>query len=56
MSLAHIQNRREATIFGGDLNVNNGDTTINGNVVVQGSINGTSSANQNTNNTWKTCM
>jgi hypothetical protein len=52
MSLAHIQNRREPTIFGGDLNVNVGDTTINGNVVVQGSINGTSSANQNTNNTW----
>jgi hypothetical protein len=52
MSLAHIKDRREPTIFGGDLNVNVGDTTINGNVVVQGSINGTSSANQNTNNTW----
>lgn len=52
MSLSHIRNRREPTIFGGDLNVLIGDTTINGNVVVQGTINGTSSGNQDNNNTW----
>lgn len=52
MSLSHIKNRREPTIFGNDLNVLTGDLTINGDVVVQGTINGTSSGNQSTNNVW----
>jgi len=52
MSLKHLQNRREPTIFGGDLNVLIGDTTITGDLVVSGLINGTSSQGQNTNNTW----
>lgn len=52
MSLAHIQNRQEPTIFGKNLNVLNSATTINGNVVVNGTINGTSSQGQNDNNVW----
>jgi hypothetical protein len=52
MSLSHIKNRRDPTIFGKDLNVLNADTTINGNVVVSGNINGTSSQGQETNNVW----
>ena len=52
MSLAHIQNRTEPTIFGKNLNVLNGTTTINGNVIVNGTINGTSSQGQNDNNVW----
>lgn len=52
MSLSHIKNRRDTTIFGKDLYVLNADTTINGNVVVSGSINGTSSQGQETNNVW----
>jgi len=52
MSLSHIKDRQEPTIFGRDLNVLLGDTTINGNVVVQGSINGISDQGQDTNNIW----
>lgn len=52
MSLSHIKNRRDPTIFGKDLYVPNADTTINGNIVVSGSINGTSSQGQETNNVW----
>ena len=52
MSLSHIKNRQEPTIFGRDLNVLLGDTTINGNVIVQGSINGISDQGQDTNNIW----
>jgi len=52
MSLSHIKDRRDPTIFGKNLNVLNADTTINGNVVVNGTINGTSSQGQDTNNTW----
>lgn len=52
MSLSHIKNRREPTIFGKNLNVLVGDTIISGNVVVNGTINGTSSQGQNDNNVW----
>jgi hypothetical protein len=52
MSLSHIQNRPEPTIFGDDLNVLIADTTINGDLDIQGAVNGTSSQGQNTNNTW----
>jgi len=52
MSLKHIQNRQQPTIFGKDLNVLIGDTTINGNLDIQGNINGTSSQGQNQNNIW----
>lgn len=52
MSLSVIQNRRQTTIFGKDLNVLIGDTTINGDLNILGNINGTSSQGQNTNNTW----
>ena len=52
MSLKHISNRRQITIFGKDLNVLIGDTTINGNLDIQGNINGTSSQGQNQNNNW----
>jgi len=52
MSLSHIQFRTEPTIFGKNLNVLNASTTINGNVVVNGSVNGTSSQGQNDNNIW----
>ena len=52
MSLSHIQNRTESTTFGKNLNVLNASTTINGNVVVNGTINGTSSQGQNDNNIW----
>ncbi len=52
MSLAHIKNRREPTIFGKDLNVLNSATIINGNIIIDGTINGTSSQGQETNNVW----
>lgn len=52
MSLKHIQQRQTQTIFGKDLNVLIGDTFINGNLDIQGTINGTSSQGQNTDNTW----
>lgn len=52
MSLSGIKNRRQPTIFGKDLNVLIGDTTISGDLTILGSINGTSSQGQNTNNTW----
>jgi len=52
MSLSHIQNRREPTIFGATLNVPDSDTTINGDLVVDGTINGKSSQGQNLNNIW----
>lgn len=52
MSLLHIQKRAIPTIFGDDLNVLIADTTINGNLDIQGSVNGTHSQGQNTNNTW----
>lgn len=52
MSLKHIQNRRDPTVFGADLNVLLGDVTINGNLDVQGLINGKSDQGQNENNVW----
>jgi hypothetical protein len=52
MSLLHIQKRSIPTIFGDDLNVLIADTTINGNLDIQGSVNGTHSQGQNTNNDW----
>lgn len=52
MSLKHIQNRRDPTIFGADLNVLLGDVTINGNLDIQGLINGNSDQGQNENNIW----
>jgi len=52
MSLNHLRNRRDATIFGADLNVLLGDVTITGNVVVDGIINGKSDQGQNENNIW----
>lgn len=52
MSLKHLQNRQTPTIFGRDLNVLLNDTIINGDLDIQGNINGTSSQGQNTNNTW----
>jgi hypothetical protein len=52
MSLKHIQQRREPITFGADLNIPNKDTYINGDLDIQGNINGTSSQGQNSNNTW----
>jgi len=52
MSLNHIRNRRDATIFGADLNVLLGDVTVNGDLTVLGTINGNSAQGQNGNNTW----
>lgn len=52
MSLKHIQQRRKQTTFGSDLSVLIADTFINGDLDIQGQINGTSSQGQNTNNTW----
>ena len=52
MSLKHIQQRREPITFGSNLNVPFKDTYINGDLDIQGAINGTSSQGQNTNNTW----
>lgn len=52
MSLHHIKNRQQPTTFGGNLSVLIGDTTINGNVVVNGTINGISSGPQDSNNVW----
>jgi hypothetical protein len=52
MSLLHIQKRSIPTIFGDDLNVLIADTTINGDLDIQGSVNGTHSQGQNTNNDW----
>jgi len=52
MSLKHIQQRRQPTIFGKDLNVLIGDTYINGDLDIQGAINGTSSQGQNQDNNW----
>ena len=52
MSLKHIQQRREPLTFGSNLNVPNKDTYINGDLDIQGAINGTSSQGQNSNNTW----
>jgi hypothetical protein len=52
MSLKHIENRREPTVFGADLNVLLGDMTINGDLDVIGLINGKSSQGQNQNNQW----
>jgi hypothetical protein len=52
MSLKHIQQRRKQTTFGSDLSVLIGDTFINGDLDIQGQINGTSSQGQNTNNIW----
>jgi len=52
MSLKHIQQRRTQTTFGSDLSVPIADTFINGDLDIQGLINGTSSQGQNTNNIW----
>jgi len=52
MSLKHIENRRDPTIFGADLNVFLGDVTVNGDLTVLGTINGNSAQGQNGNNTW----
>jgi len=52
MSLKHIQNRRDPTIFGANLNVLLGDVTINGDLDIQGLINGNSDQGQNENNIW----
>jgi len=52
MSLKHIVNRRDPTIFGADLNVLLGDVTINGDLTVIGTINGKSDQGQNENNIW----
>ena len=52
MSLKHIQNRREPLTFGGNLNVLTGDIIINGDLDIQGSVNGTSDQGQNTDNIW----
>jgi len=52
MSLSHLEKRREPTIFGANLNVLIGDTTINGDLVVNGVINGKSAQGQNDNNIW----
>jgi hypothetical protein len=52
MSLSHIQGRRQPLTFGADLSVLIADTYINGDLDIQGNINGTSSQGQNTDNTW----
>lgn len=52
MSLKHIENRRDPTVFGADLNVLLGDITINGDLTVIGLINGNSAQGQNGNNVW----
>jgi len=52
MSLKHIENRRDPTIFGADLNVFLGDVTVNGDLTVIGTINGNSAQGQNGNNIW----
>jgi hypothetical protein len=52
MSLSHLNNRQQPLTFGGGLNVLIGDTTITGDLIVNGSINGTSSQGQNNNNVW----
>jgi hypothetical protein len=52
MSLKHIQQRGEPITFGSDLSVLIDDTYINGDLDIQGLINGTSSQGQNQNNTW----
>jgi len=52
MSLKHIENRRDPTIFGADLNVFLGDVTVNGDLTVLGTINGNSAQGQNGNNIW----
>jgi len=52
MSLKHIQQKQSQTTFGGDLSVLIADTYINGDLDIQGSINGTSSQGQNSNNIW----
>ena len=52
MSLQHIQQRRAPITFGSDLSVLIGDTFINGDLDIQGLINGTSSQGQNQNNIW----
>jgi hypothetical protein len=52
MSLKHIQRRSEPITFGSNLSVLINDTFINGDLDIQGAINGTSSQGQNTNNTW----
>lgn len=52
MSLKHIENRRDPTVFGADLDVLLGDITINGDLTVLGTINGNSAQGQNGNNTW----
>jgi len=52
MSLNHIRSRRDPTVFGADLNVLLGDITINGDLDVNGLINGKSAQGQNTNNVW----
>ena len=52
MSLKHIENRRDPTIFGADLNVLIGDVIINGDLTVNGLINGKSDQGQNENNVW----
>ena len=52
MSLNHIKNRRDPTVFGADLNVLIGDVNINGDLTVIGLINGDSAQGQNSNNVW----
>ena len=52
MSLNHIKNRRDPTVFGADLNVLIGDVNINGDLTVFGLINGDSAQGQNSNNVW----
>lgn len=52
MSLNHIRNRRDPTIFGEDLNVLLGDVNINGDLSVLGTINGISAQGQNGNNVF----
>jgi len=52
MSLKHIQQSSIPIVFGKDLDILIADTYINGDLDIQGQINGTSSQGQNTNNTW----
>jgi hypothetical protein len=52
MSLASLQNRVTETTFGENLDVLQNDTFINGDLTVDGVINGISDQGQNSNNIW----
>lgn len=52
MSLQTLEDRRDPTVFGANLNVLLDDITINGDLDVNGLINGKSAQGQNTNNVW----